>query len=412
MVCMFTPKDLRIDPAARAALPERPVTELGVGSITSQALFAIFQGEPAVTIVSPPGGGKSTTIADVAVFLLEQTDLKFEVLNPTRDGAWALAEKIGAIMAQRHPGERPAVLFNVSKMDPPEHTTRKVGEANKRRMGVRTVASAAMSQPKVDLLIVDEAFQTTYAQIAVAADQADQILMVGDSGQIGPVVTSDTRVFSSRTVKPESRAPEPFIAKGYPVLNIDRTYRLGPDTVDAIAPLYDFDFASARPEISLRRGRRTLPEITSIAMEPVDTPEDFDVAHAVADRAEALLQCQVHTADGDTAMTPAQLAVVVAHNAQVSAVAAVLEKRGIEGTAVGTADSLQGGQWNAVIAVDPLTGYREPKGHQLHPGRLCVMASRHVAHLSWIHPVDWDEVLDTSEEDVEAIRTVRESLTA
>ncbi|WP_188538702.1 AAA family ATPase [Kocuria dechangensis] len=408
---MFTPKDLHIDPAARAAIPERPVTELEVGSITSQALFSIFQGEAATTIVSPPGGGKSTCIGEIAVFLLEQTDLKFEIACPTRDGAWALAAKIGALMAERHPGEKSSVLFHI-KMDPPENVATKIGECAKRRVGVRTLASAAMSQPELDLLIVDEAFQTTYAQLAVAADKCEQILMVGDSGQIGPVVTSDTRVFASRAVKPESRAPEPFIAKGYPVLNIDRTFRLGPDTVDAIAPLYDFDFASARPEVSLRRGRRTLPEITSIAMDPVDTPEAFDVAHAVADRAEALLQCQVHTEVGATAMTPAQLAVVVAHNAQVSAVAAVLEKRGIEGTAVGTADSLQGGQWNAVIAVDPLTGYREPKGHQLHPGRLCVMASRHIAHLSWIHPVDWAEVLDTSEDDVETIRAVRESLTA
>lgn len=52
---MFTPRDLGIDPSARAAIPERPVTELEVGSISAPALFALFQGEPATTIVSPFG---------------------------------------------------------------------------------------------------------------------------------------------------------------------------------------------------------------------------------------------------------------------------------------------------------------------------------------------------------------------
>ena len=60
---------------------------------------------------------------------------------------------------------------------------------------------------------------------------------------------------------------------------------------------------------------------------------------------------------------------------------------------------MQGGQWNVMVALDPITGYEMPAGHQMHTGRLCVMASRHVAHLSWVYPTDWLERLEATDED-------------
>ena len=56
----------------------------------------------------------------------------------------------------------------------------------------------------------------------------------------------------------------------------------------------------------------------------------------------------------------------------------------MDGITVGTADSLQGGQWAAVVALDPLTGTDGLPAHAASAGRLCVMASRHYAHLTWV----------------------------
>ena len=76
----------------------------------------------------------------------------------------------------------------------------------------------------------------------------------------------------------------------------------------------------------------------------------------VADRAHALLGATLTTGTGQRPLEPADVAVVVSHNAQASVVHALLRGRDVDGVTVGTADSLQGGQWAAVVALDPLTG--------------------------------------------------------
>jgi hypothetical protein len=65
----------------------------------------------------------------------------------------------------------------------------------------------------------------------------------------------------------------------------------------------------------------------------------------------------------------------------------------------GTANGLQGGQWHAVVALDPLVGKTSAGEHQLSLGRLCVMASRHMTHLTWVYAENWKEVLATADEE-------------
>jgi hypothetical protein len=117
----------------------------------------------------------------------------------------------------------------------------------------------------------------------------------------------------------------------------------------------------------------------------------------VADRAHALLGATLTTKEGRRALEPADLAVVVSHNAQASVVHALLRGRDIDGVTVGTADSLQGGQWAAVVALDPLTGTDGLPAHAASAGRLCVMASRHYAHLTWVHDGGWRERRDSAQ---------------
>ena len=109
--------------------------------------------------------------------------------------------------------------------------------------------------------------------------------------------------------------------------------------------------------------------------------------------------------------------VVVSHNAQACVVHALLRGRDVDGITVGTADSLQGGQWAAVVALDPLTGTDGLPAHAASPGRLCVMASRHYAHLTWVHDGAWREITapdraSTSFDSVGHSRRVRAALTS
>ena len=101
----------------------------------------------------------------------------------------------------------------------------------------------------------------------------------------------------------------------------------------------------------------------------------------------------------------------MSHNAQASVVHALLRGRDIVGVTSRTADSLQGGQWAAVVALDPLTGAEGLPAHAASPGRLCVMASRHYAHLTWVHDGAWRDVTHGDDRVAHRARRVRESLT-
>ena len=64
-----------------------------------------------------------------------------------------------------------------------------------------------------------------------------------------------------------------------------------------------------------------------------------------------------------------------------------------------------------MIAVDPLASAATVSDHHLALGRLCVMASRHMTHLTWVHSGDWRELIDAQDvEDPTAMIGVRENL--
>ncbi|MHA7191065.1 hypothetical protein ACX80N_12325 [Arthrobacter sp. MDT2-16] len=123
--------------------------------------------------------------------------------------------------------------------------------------------------------------------------------------------------------------------------------------------------------------------------------------------------------DGNPVARPLEAeesAVVVPHNAQTSTILAVLsDELHVYGITVDTADSLQGAQWHAVVALDPFVGYSRASPHQLSPRRLCVMASRHMTHLTWIHDGAWEDALEIAayeDKDAELGLKVRKALTA
>lgn len=394
------------------------------GSALARALYEVWSGRPVVVCDSPPGAGKTTLLVDLLTQLGTRSPLSIVVATPTRRGAYDVAERLVASFAEAHPDEkgRPVVCYSISRSTGPEGSVTHVpvGSAS---VTVRTIASCASSPPNCDVLIFDEAYQATFSDVMSASDSADQVLMVGDPGQIGPVVTVNTSQWAGMRNAPHRRAPEVFATRtDAEILRLDCTYRLGLPTVEAIAPLYGFKFTSKRPErfITDRNGAR-IPELSSLLVSrPKNGTADLDTLVCVAEAAAAYVGMEVTEEQRDGTVETrrirqADVAVVVSHTTQASGLRAILDSMVMENVTVGTADSLQGGQWHAVVALDPVVGHATLTEHQLSEGRLCVMASRHMTHLTWVHDGTAETVMGAyTDEFPEAMKgiAVRRALTA
>ena len=82
-----------------------------------------------------------------------------------------------------------------------------------------------------DVCVVDEAWQMTYADLGGLGPLSPQVVLVGDPGQIAPVVTGDARRCQTWSAGPQRAAPEALLA-AYPDavtrLRLPHTWRLGP----------------------------------------------------------------------------------------------------------------------------------------------------------------------------------------
>lgn len=378
------------------------------GTTLARALYETMTGRRVTLIDSAPGAGKSTLIVDLARWTGRHMDLTMTIATPTRSAAISIAEKIADADDQVSVVLALSGYENPSRMSitAPGHGAFQ-GEPGD--IVVRTMASLGMdTKTSCDLLVVDEAYQSTFAQLMAAGKSSEQVLLVGDPGQIGPVTTADTSVFDGRDYPPHMRAPDAL--RGHPsamTLHLDKTYRLGVESVRAIAPLYDFSFGSGRPD----RHIEGYPEISS---QKVSSEDPLKLYEEVAQIAQSFIGQTLVEASGERRLRPADIAVVAGDNLSVNAISGFLSAAGhFPGITVGTADRLQGGQWHAVVALDPLAAAANVSEHHLSAGRLCVMASRQMSHLTWVHDGKWKERISAFETDEpkEHLLEVRRRLT-
>lgn len=202
---MLDLEDLGLEPeqitVVDTSAPEPVFTPLALtpDSPLARTLYEVWSGCPVTVVKAAPGSGKSTLITRLVSLLLIRTDLEVAILTPTRGAAFDLAERVGAALAENcGPREKFQCVFGVSRpeeFDLVQSVAPRLGGGGARTVLVRTVASASgIRNPiDVDVVIVDEAYQVTMSDMAVALRDADQVVLVGDPGQIGPVVTVTTR---------------------------------------------------------------------------------------------------------------------------------------------------------------------------------------------------------------------------
>ena len=400
-------------PTNRPATPpaRRPAAAIMDDPTTAGVLHSAWSGDPAVVVPSPPGAGKTRLVALLAATLADRADLRVGIAAQTRDQAAEIARRLGALDCAARliwPAAHPAPDLGADTGGKAVLVKGRAVRYPNSGGGVivATTARWTFADPQVlacDVMIVDEAWQATYADLGALGAFAPQVVCVGDPGQIAPVVTGQTRRWVDSPTGPHLPAPAALVAAhgdAVSVVTLRHTWRLGAATTRLIQPVFYpiLPFTSRRPDehLSDPNGHQ-LAEVTATPVTGSAGPGDPAFTHTCADRARDLLHHTITTAAGTRPLTPSDIAVVAAHVSQAAAVRALLAD--LPEVLVGTANQLQGMERPAAVVLHPLAGYRDPNAFGTDLGRACVMLSRHRAHLTVITDSATADVLRVPDPD-------------
>lgn len=394
--------------------------------------------EKIVVVSAAPGAGKSTALLSLAHELLElpgvqRVAIAAQTNNQANDLGIKYADKFESNKVYR---------FASSLTKKPEDytgnwvTSSREIEEQKDCVLIATAAKwgqAVASAPdfRVDYVLVDEAFQMTWSTFVQVSCLGPNYVLIGDAGQIPPVVPVDASRWDTSRFPPHWPAPE-TVRSISEVLGEDKflekkleyCWRLPAESIPYIEPFYErFNLgvkavaakedrllhidSSALPKSKLgeavdlfRDGR---PILLTVADEERGDPIDADlkVALQVRDFLSALLAAQPKYEmkdarpedQGQHELMLSDIAICstkramnalientiqeVILNYRETKVKSKDESKPNFGLRVDTPERLQGLEFKVFLAVHPLSNARKPNSFDLETGRLCVMASRH-----------------------------------
>jgi AAA domain len=285
---------------------------------------------------------------------------------------------------------------------------------------VATSAKWGMIAPPqpFDVLFVDEAWQLAWADFMLLGHIAGRFVLIGDPGQIPPVVTIDTGRWETAPHAPHHPAPD-LVRRQKPrdLLNLDlpATRRLPHDTVDYIRPFYDFPFASwaepgERSVVTNGRSKDGIDAVIdrlatgSVVALALPTPEggppleeDHELAAVVGQVAHRLLSrnAKVVMNGASKDLEAAEIGLCATHRVMNAAMELKLPAGLRRNVRVDTPERWQGLERPVMVMAHPLSGVVQPSDFDLETGRLCVMASRHQAGLIIVTRDHIGHTLDT-----------------
>ena len=362
-------------------------------------------------VKAPPGSGKSFNLvralgsvvdSDLRVVVAAQTNNQVDDLCVQISDAYPHVD-IVRFSSSRYRGELPSNVIVAS-----DHRALPSGTS----IVVGTVSKWAITddEQSYDVVFVDEAWQMTWADLLTLRDVSSRFVLIGDPGQIPPVVSVDVDRWEVSSVAPHRPAPDvilsnPELRAITTELHLDACWRLPHDSVELVRGFYDFHFdAVAEPgeryvrstealdlDSTIDRAIRAAHDSSTVVLTcPADTSgagvdPDTELAELIARLAERLIELQcvysadVRERDDPRLLVPGDIGITSTHNLMNSAIERSLPAhlRGPEGIRVTTPERWQGLQRPVMIAVHPLSGVLIPSSFDLETGRLCVMASRH-----------------------------------
>lgn len=391
-------------------MPKKPPHGNGAekSSLSDRIWGTASKGNSVQIVKSPPGAGKTHTLLGVAKAALTQGK-RVAVACQTN----SQADDVAMRACKNLDSDSVVRLLSTDAAEPqnaPYRWLKKVDEIDEGPIfvvGTSAKWGAVKNAPHFDILLIDEAWQLQFSSFLPLLHVSANFVLIGDPGQIPPVVSTPGTRWETSRHPPHLPAPEVLIER----LKIDlhrlpSTWRLPSDTARIVRAFYDFEFDSiANPNdrvLTLQRStssslvHRSLDRLcrTSISTILLPTPREGGIPEADLDVAEVCVEAissalarkaRVTASDGtlkyqDQLLVPKDFGVACTHRSMVHAIRERLAAKSAklaEDVMVDTAERWQGLERHIMIAVHPLSSVLEPSEFDIGVGRLCVMASRH-----------------------------------
>lgn len=371
-----------------------------------EVLRTQWAGETAVRLDSPPGAGKTRVVEYLAVQALAKLRERCMVVTQTNEQAFDLARRL----ARGFPNLSFTLFIRKDLVAPDDVATlpnlQLARAARDLPAGPCVVIANGAKWSWVvdgdvgafDCQVIDEAFQLPDYRFHQIAGLASRIVLVGDPGQIAPVVTCEIERWKCDAAGPQVACPRALVTRhpGVRRLSLPVSRRLVPDTVEFIQPAFypelPFTALSAAGEraVHVRVGGATPVDgavdlagrgasLVQVELPALITGEvDEHLADTVVALITRLLQRRVEVRDGDTEqpLEASMIGVVCAHVSQVNAIRERLPME-FSDVLVETSDRFQGLERPVMVVHHPLSGRSDASVFHLDAGRLCVMVSRH-----------------------------------
>jgi hypothetical protein len=355
-------------------------------------------------VQAPPGSGKTSLLVS-AVLAARKARMRVAVAAQTNTQVDSICQRLAAqgggvgVVRFSAAGARaydlgPGVTWESVRRDLPHGPSIVVGTTAK--WGLVDI------DDPYDVVLVEEAWQLAWADFMLLGQVGSRFLLIGDPGQIPPVVTVEVARWETAPRPPHLPAPEVIRADGSlsaQPWSLPATRRLPSDAAQLVSPFYDFPFeAFAAPgdrqvvvdgkgHTPEERAVDLLKEGTVVGV-TMPTPEggppmeqDRDLAAAAARVVQQLLRRSARvTIDGKgRLLQPEDVGLCATHRVMNTALALSLPKALQGRVVVDTPERWQGLERPVMLVVHPLSGVVTPSAFDLETGRLCVMASRHLA---------------------------------
>jgi hypothetical protein len=398
----------------------RQEIEARVAATTAALLQHVRDEDRLAVVQAPPGSGKTYLLLS-AVREAYQRKQRVAVATQTRSQADDICRRIGA-----PPFSLPAIRFvargGVRTLLPNGIQAVEDHKCLPREpcIVVGTTAKWGLIELRTpfDVVFVEEAWQMDWADFMLLGQVAARFVLIGDPGQIPPVVSVDASRWETAPRPPQRPAPELILRerrRDALCLQLPATRRLPHDTATLINPFYDFPFGAwaepgdRRLSLTRRDGRHgldaALEMLASGTVVGVTLPTppggpplecDEEIATVAVDVAHRLLTRQTEILFDGTRerLTPEQIGLSATHHVMNAAMALRLNGE-LSRVGIDTPERWQGLERRVMVIVHPLSGVTRPSAFDLETGRLCVMASRHQVGLVVVTRDHLTETLET-----------------
>jgi hypothetical protein len=264
-------------------------------------------------------------------------------------------------------------------------------------------SATVLGPDSFDVLTGDEAYQLAAKDFDPLLHLAKQTFLVGDPGQLPPLIKADVALFEAAPYKVHWPAPKELLRRrpDAEMRKLLATRRLPSDSARLVQPAFypDLPFVSLaddeqrrvafdRPGLlgdSLDRALDMVAQGASIVAVLLPAREvspgvvDDEVAALAADVTARFLDRGARWM-GERLLMPADIGAIDAHVASGAAMRRQLRQRGVptDQTKVDTPEIWQGLERPIMVVKHPLSGKKRLDLFDLEPGRWCVMLSRHL----------------------------------